>query len=258
VPVPLPVATPPVVAPVTTDNSRESVSIPVPVPLSAAALKRASTAIDVNTDGPAISPLDLSAQLSDGLALLMSTLAETNKRNQFIKDLAETVQLVFKSVVKNVQEGELGKRGEEWFVLVFLFVFIVVVGVGAYLHYLVTSLIWLSSFVYILVGVALMICSLWELKANATPFIYPTKDNTLVSRGVYALVRHPMYGGLVLFCIGRSILANSMVKLLLSVVLAFVLDIVSQIEESLLNKQHPKVTLDSSLCIDIVFFVVLI
>jgi protein-S-isoprenylcysteine O-methyltransferase Ste14 len=38
---------------------------------------------------------------------------------------------------------------------------------------------------------------LFTLGENLTPFPAPRGDSTLVARGIYCLVRHPVYGGLV-------------------------------------------------------------
>lgn len=54
-------------------------------------------------------------------------------------------------------------------------------------------------------GIALVTGGIGALGKDATPFPEPTRDGRLVDAGVYGLVRHPIYGGLGLLCIGLGI-----------------------------------------------------
>jgi protein-S-isoprenylcysteine O-methyltransferase Ste14 len=54
-------------------------------------------------------------------------------------------------------------------------------------------------------GAALVNGGIRALGRHATPFPEPTRDGVLIVRGVYGLVRHPIYGGLALFCIGLGL-----------------------------------------------------
>lgn len=66
----------------------------------------------------------------------------------------------------------------------------------------------------------------------------------IVNVGVYELVRHPMYGGLVMFGLGYSVLLESTERLFLSVVLFFLLDAKANKEENMLKQLHPQVYMD--------------
>lgn len=73
-------------------------------------------------------------------------------------------------------------------------------------------------------------------------FFTPVERNKLITSGVFRLVRHPIYGGLLLLCFGVSIAAQRFDKLVLTIALAVVLDKVADIEETALLLEHPVVS----------------
>ncbi len=58
------------------------------------------------------------------------------------------------------------------------------------------------------------------LGGNASPFPRPRESATLVERGVYGHVRHPIYGGLIEGAVGWGLLTASLSALLAAAVLA--------------------------------------
>jgi protein-S-isoprenylcysteine O-methyltransferase Ste14 len=68
----------------------------------------------------------------------------------------------------------------------------------------------------------------------------PRPDGVLVKHGVYAHLRHPLYGSLVLGSIGWSLLWQSGVALGVSVVLAVFLDAKARHEERWLTLKFPE------------------
>jgi protein-S-isoprenylcysteine O-methyltransferase Ste14 len=87
---------------------------------------------------------------------------------------------------------------------------------------------------FLLVGVSAMF-----LGANLTIFPYPKKDGKLTQRGVYGLVRHPMYGGVLLCALGWSLLRTSLPSLLCSLVLGIFFDRKATREEIWLATKYP-------------------
>ena len=65
-------------------------------------------------------------------------------------------------------------------------------------------------------GAALLGRGLMDLGGNLTPVPHPRDDAQLVETGVYALVRHPLYGGLIATAVGWSLVSASPLALLLS------------------------------------------
>ena len=72
---------------------------------------------------------------------------------------------------------------------------------------------------------------LYDLRAALTALPYPRADADLVQTGVYALVRHPIYGGIVVAAVGWGLLAASPAALLASVALFGFFQLKSRREE---------------------------
>ncbi len=72
-----------------------------------------------------------------------------------------------------------------------------------------------------------------------TPLPYPRDGAGLVETGVYARVRHPIYGGLVLAAFGWGLLAASPVAIALAAVLLGFFELKSRREEVWLAERFP-------------------
>ena len=79
---------------------------------------------------------------------------------------------------------------------------------------------------------------LLDLGGNLTPLPHPRDDAVLVETGIYALVRHPMYGGLVATAFGWGLVAASPLTLLLAAVLFLFFDLKSRREEAWLKSRY--------------------
>jgi protein-S-isoprenylcysteine O-methyltransferase Ste14 len=134
----------------------------------------------------------------------------------------------------------LGPRGEGWFIgqLVFLVAIgmapldtwpepLLTVGRGA-------------GVVLVLAGLVVAGRAIIDLGPNLTPFPRPRRTGELVERGVYVVLRHPIYGGLVLITVGWSLVRSSGVGLLLSLAFALFLDLKARREEQLLAAAFPR------------------
>ena len=83
------------------------------------------------------------------------------------------------------------------------------------------------------------VAGLVTLGESLTPFPVPRGDSALVARGVYCLVRHPIYGGLVLAAAGVSVLDGNPIGLGFAVVLAAYFWAKSGFEERRLMARYP-------------------
>jgi protein-S-isoprenylcysteine O-methyltransferase Ste14 len=88
-------------------------------------------------------------------------------------------------------------------------------------------------------GLALAAKGLLDLKGALTPLPRPKDDAELVETGVYGLVRHPVYGGLVIAAIGWGLFAASPVAMGLGVVLLAFFRLKSGREEAWLRERYP-------------------
>lgn len=88
-------------------------------------------------------------------------------------------------------------------------------------------------------GVVLGVRGIMDLGRALTPVPHPRDDAELVESGVYALVRHPIYGGLILGSLGWSLLQASLLAVAGTVVLAGFFVLKSTREEAWLAERFP-------------------
>ena len=135
----------------------------------------------------------------------------------------------------------LGSRGEGWtFTQSVLLVAIAVAGIAG--PSWADDVSWFRAAVGIpiaIVGAVLLIGGMAGIRHSLTPFPRPLERTRLQERGVYGLVRHPIYGGLVLIGLGWS-LVSSPLALLATVALLLVLEAKSRLEESMLQQRFPE------------------
>lgn len=80
---------------------------------------------------------------------------------------------------------------------------------------------------------------LWDLGRSLSPYPRPVEQGTLVTRGIYRHVRHPMYASLILLSFGWSVWAQSPVAVLGTAVFAWFLRRKAVCEERLLQQRYP-------------------
>jgi protein-S-isoprenylcysteine O-methyltransferase Ste14 len=134
---------------------------------------------------------------------------------------------------------DLGPRGEGWFLLQ-LVMFAAIAASGS------IGPAWggWPRALGVACGAALM-CSggllslrgLVDLRENLTPFPRPLEGARLVDTGAYSLVRHPIYGGLILGALGWSLTTASPLALLATGLLTGFFDLKSRREEIWLAEQ---------------------
>ena len=90
--------------------------------------------------------------------------------------------------------------------------------------------------------IALAIAGLGFLKlgANLTPLPYPVEHNRLVTQGIYALIRHPLYSSQLFAALGWVVYSLSLSHLLLLVIGFVFFDYKAAREEAWLTERHPE------------------
>ena len=133
----------------------------------------------------------------------------------------------------------LGGRGEGWFLLqLVLFAAIAAAGlVGPAWSGTGRTTGQVLGAVLICLGGLLSLRGVLDLRENLTPFPKPLPGASLVDTGAYGLVRHPIYGGLILGATGWSLFMASPLALLLALLLAVFFDLKSRREELWLAEQ---------------------
>ncbi|MFN3939702.1 MAG: methyltransferase family protein [Chitinophagales bacterium] len=86
-------------------------------------------------------------------------------------------------------------------------------------------------------GVLIIAIAVLQLKKNLTIFPTPVANGGLVTSGVYAIVRHPLYTGILSICFGVSIVRQDFLQCLFSVCILILFVIKSDYEEKLLEEK---------------------
>jgi protein-S-isoprenylcysteine O-methyltransferase Ste14 len=88
------------------------------------------------------------------------------------------------------------------------------------------------------VGAWLFFAGAFGLGAQLTPYPKPVRDGEIRDSGVFGLVRHPIYGGVLLLALAWS-LATSPLALVPTALLAALLEAKSRREETWLEEHQP-------------------
>ena len=143
------------------------------------------------------------------------------------------------AVKENIQSGDAGERGEAYVVAQFSLLLFIALGTVPVAGDALSFTLGPG-----LVGVGLVVVykAAVDLGTNLSPWPTPADPNTgrgsLVDTGVYSLMRHPMYTGLILGMTGLSVATDSALRLLLTAALYLVLDAKADYEESKLMETY--------------------
>jgi len=143
-------------------------------------------------------------------------------------------------IERPVRIPTLGPRGEGWvFIQMVLLVGVAVAGLvgGRWLEYLqVPALV--TAIISGVAGLWLASSGVRTLGKSLSPLPKPPPASELKESGAYALVRHPIYGGILLLSLAWS-LALSPWALIPTGALAIALAFKSRVEERWLIDRHP-------------------
>lgn len=136
---------------------------------------------------------------------------------------------------------ELGPRGEGWVALQFL-LFGAIAGcgfVGIYWPHSVEAFLGVLGLVVGVAGAIVLALGLFSLGSSLTPFPRPRVGASLRHGGPFKLVRHPIYGGVILVAFGWSV-AEAPLGLVPTVLLAGLFDLKARREEVWLGERYPE------------------
>ena len=92
--------------------------------------------------------------------------------------------------------------------------------------------------VFTLAGLAVLGHSALKLGSSLTPFPKPLPTAKLVTTGVYRLVRHPIYSGILLVAVGIALFTMSPLRMLLVLMMALFFDRKANREEAWLIERY--------------------
>ncbi|MBD1869150.1 isoprenylcysteine carboxylmethyltransferase family protein [Cyanobacteria bacterium FACHB-471] len=88
-------------------------------------------------------------------------------------------------------------------------------------------------------AIAFFIKGILDLGNSLTPLPYPREDGQLVQTGVYAIVRHPLYSGLILAALGWTVFQFSLPHLVGALMFVLFFDAKAAREENWLMQKYP-------------------
>lgn len=105
--------------------------------------------------------------------------------------------------------------------------------------WLVSEVVGTISVTVLMLGLFVVLLGIVSLGNSLTATPVPKRDAVLRTSGMYALVRHPIYSGIILIGLALMILSSSVWGLVLCAALIVVLSYKSRFEESLLLAKFP-------------------
>jgi len=135
----------------------------------------------------------------------------------------------------------LGPRGEGWVVIQFLLLALVVLAGVAGPTYAgpLSTVARMAGLALVAAGLVLAARGLLDLRDALTPLPHPRDGAELVDTGSYALVRHPIYGGIVLAAAGYALVVGSPLALAGAAILLGFFRLKSGREEAWLRERYP-------------------
>lgn len=101
------------------------------------------------------------------------------------------------------------------------------------------TIVFLAGICLCLTGGIFCLAALWQLRGSLSPFPTPVPEGRLQTNGVFAVARHPIYGGLLLLFFGRTLWTGECHQLLVTVGLFLLFYFKSCYEEVLLEARYP-------------------
>lgn len=100
----------------------------------------------------------------------------------------------------------------------------------------------ITGAILMLAAVGFIVAGMVHLGENLTAVPHPKENGRLVQSGAYAVVRHPIYSGIILGAFGWGLVNASLLTLLLAIVLLVFFDIKSRQEERWLREKFDDYT----------------
>ncbi|MBD2034409.1 isoprenylcysteine carboxylmethyltransferase family protein [Leptolyngbya sp. FACHB-321] len=100
--------------------------------------------------------------------------------------------------------------------------------------------LWAAAGVLGVLALVLMAKGLLDLGRSLTPLPHPRDDAQLVQSGVYSLVRHPLYSGLIVAALSWALYQRSLSHLAGAIVIFVFFNAKATLEETWLRQKYPE------------------
>lgn len=94
--------------------------------------------------------------------------------------------------------------------------------------------------IVMMIGLSITLFGIVSLGNSLTATPVPKKQAVLRTRGMYALVRHPIYLGLLMLGFGLTVPSGSLFTVIVYILLAFLLSYKARFEERMLLEKFPE------------------
>ncbi len=91
-----------------------------------------------------------------------------------------------------------------------------------------------------IIGLGLIIIAFFQLNKNLSPFPTPKEYSSLLTSGVFKLIRHPIYTGILFIAFSFAVFQGSGYRLLISFLLLILFHFKSLYEEKKLAEKFPE------------------
>ena len=156
------------------------------------------------------------------------------KLKNSISFTSEGMLLGMNSLMKNLNVGKKGYRGEELIAIQFILVLFQIFGLPSFLKLLFVT----ASFFLYISGLYLFLSSLWDTRSCLSIFLTPGLNHNLIMTGPYAIIRHPMYLGISLMSLSSSVLSKDVYKLITTLILIVIFYKSASQEEFALREKY--------------------
>mmetsp|Transcript_10462 Transcript_10462/g.15673 ORF Transcript_10462/g.15673 Transcript_10462/m.15673 type:complete len:269 (+) Transcript_10462:56-862(+) len=169
-------------------------------------------------------------------------LRDVNEKEVFVPkqkdEKLETSQLtnLLSKIYGNISSGEFGTRGEAYFAGQIVLVLCILYGNIPLVGELI---IFFFGPCTCAIGAVVAGLGVKDLGSNLSPFPRVPDNTDLVTDGIFGEVRHPIYTGLLYFCLGVSVWSGSAMRMLLTGGLWYLLAKKSDYEEKTLRDKFP-------------------
>lgn len=134
----------------------------------------------------------------------------------------------------------MGSRGEGWVIGQFLIALGILIATF-FTRIELPFVVQLVGVALLLVGATVIAFATLHLGRNLTPYPKPKEgEHTLITNGVYSIVRHPIYFGFALAALGWTLYWGTLLGIVLALVLFVWFDLKSRQEEKWLAEKYPE------------------
>lgn len=133
----------------------------------------------------------------------------------------------------------MGTRGEAWVAVQAILFLLIVFAPAVGMPWPFPAFFAWAGWLGVAAGVVFLAWSARNLGRSLTPFPKPLPEGQLVTTGAYRFVRHPIYFGVLVTCLGFSMATMSPLRVALTIILFVFFDRKARREERWLEEKYP-------------------